>query len=267
MSVPPTPAPRPSRVREAAAPEVPAVVHPTWSDTFPWLVQGTTVARPVDWRSPTDSGFDLRLFGSSAGEARVRRRWCALRSRLGADTLVHARQVHGAEVRWHRRDGDRGLRIVPDCDGHATSAPGLVLTVGVADCVPVFLVDPAARAVALLHAGWRGTAAGVLERGVRCLGARVGSRPAHLWVHLGPAICGGCYEVGPEVFESLGLARPSGPAPIDLRAVLAARARAAGVEAAKLTASEHCARCGGGRFFSHRGGDTGRQVAFLGIRA
>lgn len=195
-------------------------------------------------------------------------RWNALRESSGCPRAVHARQVHGAAVDVHEA-ADAGLFIGEGRDGHFTARAGVLLTVSVADCVPVFLVDPARRAVALVHAGWRGVAAGILAAGVAEF-ARTGSDPADLLVHLGPAICGDCYEVGPEVFAALGLDAPPGPAPLDLRAALAARAVAAGVTAERITASAHCTRCqrtGPRRFHSHRAGDPERQIAFLGVRA
>jgi YfiH family protein len=145
-----------------------------------------------------------------------------------------------------------------------TSEPGVLLAVSAADCVPIFVVDPRERMVAALHAGWRGVAAGVLERGLAAFSVRL-SR-TELRVHLGPAICGSCYEVGPEVFEAVGLAAPGRPAPIDLRAVLARRAIEHGVEPEHVTISEHCTLCTASDLFSHRGGDRGRQVGYLGIR-
>jgi hypothetical protein len=87
-----------------------------------------------------------------------------------------------------------------------------------------------------------------------------------LLVHLGPAICGKCYEVGPEVFTALGLPAPRAPRPVDLRGVLAARAAAEGVDPSRLTISAHCTRCTGSGLFSHRGGDLGRQVGYIGVR-
>lgn len=195
-------------------------------------------------------------------------RWNALRESSGCPRAVHARQVHGAAVDVHEA-ADAGLFIGEGRDGHFTARAGVLLTVSVADCVPVFLVDPVRRAVALVHAGWRGVAAGILGAGVAEF-ARTGSDPADLLVHLGPAICGDCYEVGPEVFAALGLDAPPGPAPLDLRAARAARAVAAGVTAERITASAHCTRCqrtGPRRFHSHRAGDPERQIAFLGVRA
>lgn len=86
-------------------------------------------------------------------------------------------------------------------------------------------------------------------------------------MHLGPAICGSCYEVGPEVFGALGLPTPDGPTPLDLRAALAERAAAEGVPSTSITVSGHCTRCTDSGLFSHRGGDAGRQVGYLGLRS
>jgi copper oxidase (laccase) domain-containing protein len=91
------------------------------------------------------------------------------------------------------------------------------------------------------------------------------SRAQDLHVHFGPAICGVCYEVGPEVHEALGLEVPAQNTPVDLRAVLAQRAIAAGVHAANVSTSTYCTRCSDRIFFSHRGGDAGRQMGLIGI--
>ncbi len=245
-------------IREAPASDLPWVVHPEWEEAFPWLVQGTT------GRGDADDPFDLALFGEASPARAVLRRWEALLRGTGFTRGVHAHQVHGGAVRFHRR-GAPGLLVAEPCDGHATRDADVLMAVTTADCVPVSVVDAGRRAAALLHAGWRGAAAGILERGVAVLAERAASDPADLHVHLGPSICGRCYEVGPEVFEALGLARPAAPEPLDLRAALADRAVAAGVEGRNVTISGHCTRCGEG-FFSHRGGDAARQVGFLGLR-
>ncbi len=85
-------------------------------------------------------------------------------------------------------------------------------------------------------------------------------------MHLGPAICGACYEVGPEVHAALGLEVPPLAAPVDLREALARQARAAGVPPESITISSLCTLCGDGNLFSHRGGRSERQVAILGLR-
>ena len=191
-------------------------------------------------------------------------RW-ELLADTGCGSVVHARQVHGCEIAMHGATPP-GLLLVPPCDGHATRRSGTLLAVSVADCVPIFVVAPQVRAVMLLHAGWRGAAAGILEAGLAMLKSRLGTRVRDAHIHMGPAICGRCYEVGREVHEALGLPRPASPArPVDLRRVLADRALACGADPASLTISSFCTRCSDTPFFSHRGGDAGRQIAVLGI--
>jgi YfiH family protein len=247
--------------QRAAAAGVPLWEHPEWRERFPWLVQGITAGRTGT--SPDERRFDLALFGEGRA-SEVMERWGRLTRETGADRVVHGRQVHGAAVRLHDA-GPPGLHVSPATDGHATRASGVLLTVSVADCAPISLVAPDARVVALLHGGWRGVAAGILERGLELLAGRLDVQPHDLHAHLGPAICGRCYEVGPEVHRGLGLAEPDRAAPIDLRAVIAERARRAGVADQRITQSTWCTRCGDGPFFSHRGGCTERQVAVLGI--
>ncbi len=237
---------------------VPLWVHPEWAAAFPWLAQGTT------GRGHGEAPFDLALFGSAPAREALER-WWALGRALDTPRMVHARQVHGAAVRFHR-NGPPGLHVAEPCDGHVTRTPGVLLGVTTADCVPIQVVAPRARAVAALHGGWRGVAAGILERGLHVLGERLAVDAAGVHVHLGPAICGDCYEVGPEVHAALGLDVPAGPAPVDLRAALARRAVAAGVSAECVTVSGHCTRCGGSPFFSHRGGCRERQLGVLGVR-
>ena len=236
--------------------EVPIWIHPEWAERFPWLVQGTT-----------GSGFDLGLFGEQPVGAALQR-WRALRSATGMNATVHARQVHGAGLAVQRMDGLQGMLVIEGVDGHLTNRSGLLLTVSVADCVPVSVVDPIRRAVALVHAGWRGTAAGIVGHALERLREEYGSVPADLWLHAGPAICGDCYEVGPEVHAALRPddAPPVGPTPVDVRAVIAEQAVKAGVLREQLSVSAHCTRCGPGKFFSHRAGSPGRQMGLLGVR-
>jgi hypothetical protein len=179
--------------------------------------------------------------------------------------MVHARQVHGDIVLLHERP-PAGLLIAPDADGHITRVPGTLLAVSVADCVPIFVAAPGARAIALLHGGWRGVAAGILERGVALLATSFPVEPADLWVHFGPAICGACFEVGPEVVAGLGIQANDGATHVDLRAHLADRAIAAGVTPDRISMSEFCTRHGSSPFYSHRGGCAERQIAVLAVR-
>jgi copper oxidase (laccase) domain-containing protein len=246
-------------VREVdAGLDVPLRMHAAWAERWPWLVQGIT------WRGPAGD-FDLGLSGVTP-VATILERWRSLQHSIGTASILHARQVHGAAVETH--DGKAaGLTILDGFDGHHTAARDLTLTVSVADCVPVSIVDPLTPAVTLVHAGWRGIAAGIIERGIRVASESAGGDTARLHVHFGPAICGDCYEVGPEVHQKLGLAPPPRPEPVDLRLAGSARAIHAGVPAGAVTISVFCTRCDPDRpFYSHRAGDAGRQMAVLGIR-
>lgn len=185
---------------------------------------------------------------------------------LGGRAIALPRQVHGRRV-VEVEGRPTGVLLPGEADGLTTAEAGTFLAVTVADCVPVFVLDPDARALGLLHAGWRGTAGGVLEAGLDALEARHGSRRSRLRLHLGPAICGECYEVGPEVARALGR-EADGTVRVDLRAELADRASAAGVPGERVTRSGACTRCGADHFFSYRGtGTAKRMAAFLGWQA
>ncbi len=196
-------------------------------------------------------------FTDDAPVHEVNDRWFAL-TRVTGGRLASAHQVHGARVVTHVPGWDGWLRV-DSADGHAMAHHDTALVVTIADCVPVFIGHPKG-ASALLHAGWRGVAGGILDAGLRALSA-LGCGASDLIVHLGPAICGACYEVGPDVYAQLMRRTIDHPAPVDLRSLLADQARIAGVKQVEI--SECCTRCHRERFFSHRGGDTGRQVAVI----
>jgi len=239
--------------------EAPLYVHTEWAVRFPWLFQGTSA------RGPEDEPFDLSFFGNSPSIA-VWTRWRTVRTASGFSNVAHARQVHGARVIRHDT-APRGVLVADSADGHVTSAPDLLLAVSVADCVPISLVHPNTKSIALLHAGWRGIAAGILERGIESMRLQSGRFVAELFCHLGPAICGKCYEVGPEVHEALRQPPQARNAPVDLRAVIARQLRGLNVPAAQISMSQWCTRCDSDRFFSHRAGAPERQMALLGVRA
>lgn len=240
--------------------DVPLWVHPEWDVRFEWLAQGTT------GRGSDAAPFDLGLSGGQPVGA-VLDRWRALLAGTRMRTVVHARQVHAADVWVHEDRSAPGILVMDGVDGHVTGRAGLLMAVSVADCVPVSIVAPERKAVAIVHAGWRGAAAGIVERGIGEL-ERLGAAPGELWLHCGPSICGACYEVGPEVHAGVYPDRPPPitNTPIDLRAAIAERAVAAGAPIEQITLSAHCTRCGDPDFFSHRAGSGCRQMGVLGIR-
>ncbi len=244
-------------VREVPIPgRVPMWAVPGWAERF-------GVAAGITGKG---DGFDLGLRGTTpVGE--VLDGWRALGEALcGTRGIVAARQVHGTTVLAHRSDPGPGLHLLGDADGHLTDREGLVLAVSVADCVPVYLIAPGRRVIGLLHAGWRGTAAGILPAAVDRLERDFGVSPSELVAHLGVAISGEAYEVGREVMEGLGLPSPgSGPWHADIRGVLAAQA--AGLGITEVTVSGHCTVGQRDLFHSHRGsgGRDGRMVAWLGF--
>lgn len=187
-------------------------------------------------------------------------RWQALQltlHELGAPRLASARQVHGTRVLVHQDSWEGWLRV-DGADGHVFVGAGAA-AVTIADCVPVFIAHPAG-AVGIVHAGWRGTAEGILSQGLRLFAAN-GFPVDELIVHLGPSICGRCYEVGVDVYERLTGWPTRRPRNVDLRALLAEQAAQFGV--ARWSASGECTRCDNDILFSHRAGDAGRQIACI----
>ncbi len=190
----------------------------------------------------------------------VMSRWSLLQENLSqyARRLVIGRQVHGAHVITHR-GGWEGLLRTGEADGHLAAERGIALAVSVADCVPIFIAHPSGF-VSVLHSGWRGTVGRIIDSGLKAY-ARLGLAPDELKVHLGPAICGRCYEVSADVRSQLTGQEANRPGNVDIRSLIAEHAAEAGVQ--DVTVSSECTRCDNDRFFSHRAGDTGRQVAVI----
>jgi len=182
-------------------------------------------------------------------------------------------QIHSDRIRivesaepWVREEGD----------GMITPLPSVALAIQVADCFPVLLADPVRGVVANLHAGWRGTAARIAEKGVGVAASRFGCNPGAVRVAIGPGIRSCCFEVGSEVaavfetsFPGTPLSRPIPGAPgkflVDLPAALVHQLRAAGVAAENIHDLGACTRCNPDEFFSYRGEGphSGRLMAII----
>lgn len=214
-----------------------------WDAPGPYVVAFSTRLGGVSEGAFASLNLGLLTDDRRANVEENRRRLCAA---VGADParLTLNRQVHGAEV--HRAVA--GRRGIPG-DGLWTDEPGVPMLKVTADCLPVALARVNGEpGLALLHAGWRGLAEGVLEAGVAALGGRIAAV-------VGPGIGVCCYEVGPDVAGVFGVRGRK----LDLRAAAERALRAAGVE--RLEHVDLCTACRADLFFSHRrdAGVTGRQ--------
>ena len=184
------------------------------------------------------------------------------RARVAAlfGNLATLRQVHSAAcVAAAGRGG-----VLGEGDALLEDRPGSVVAVQTADCLPILLVDERHRAVAAVHAGWRGTVAGIAQRAVEAMHAQFGSLPADLHAAIGPGIGKCCYEVGPEVAAQFGL---QGRAHVDLAAANRRQLMDAGVTPERIYASNLCTMCRGEEFHSFRRDQeaAGRLYSFAGI--
>jgi YfiH family protein len=223
-----------------------------WSDT-PWLLHGFTTRAAGDFTSP--------------------RARDELRSRWGAEDMQweSLRQVHSSRVHVLT---DSALADPPseqpEGDGLLTRRPGRLLSIRTADCLPLLFLDRRCRAIAAVHAGWRGTTKQITRRTVEKMERLFGSAPEELEVAIGPGIGACCYEVGWEVAERFPpSAVVDGERPcVDLVAANRLQLVEAGVAEGKIGGIPLCTRCRPGEFFSYRreGKAAGRMLAVIGIR-
>ena len=216
---------------------------------------------------------------------------------LGADdlTLVPLHQIHSDVVRSFATAPTKQSKG----DASTTGSPGLLLGVRTADCAPVLLVDPKKRAIAAIHAGWRGTLARIVTKTIGHLQMEFGSRPQDLLAAIGPTIGGCCYEVGTEVASAFAAKFPNAsdffdelrtgdepnplqwlnrmppghqPPPnkvlLDLKKANRAQLLEAGVREENIFVTDLCTSCDVDRLFSYRkeGPASGRLMSVIGIR-
>ena len=270
---------------------------------FPWLVHGFSTR--VGGVSERDGRRMLNLgFVEWDEPSRVRKNRQKFFDAVGAGEMepVALRQFHSSMVRVVQR-GSAWPRQQP-CRGDAllTRRRGKLLSMQTADCVPILLADPRKRAVAAIHAGWRGTAARIAEKAVGDMRMNFGTRPQDLWAAIGPAIGLCCYEVGPEVAQEFGsqflhagewfegpfepLSTGDEPTPflwlqtdppghdrpkrvqLDLAVANRRQLESAGVNAKQISSCGLCTSCQNDWFFSYRreGQWAGRLMAAIGIR-
>jgi hypothetical protein len=227
----------------------------SWRERF-GLTAGITTKGPT-------GAFSLGLWSGTEPVGDALARWGAFRAAVapGAACTVFSRQVHGVRVRLHAGAG-QGWLLVEGFDAHVTAEPGVLLTVSVADCVPVYLAASDGSVIGLVHAGWRGVAGRVLAEALAVFGS-LGVPSGDVVMHCGVGICGACYEVSSDVYAKVTGRTVSGPTRVDLRAELARQAGDLGV--AEVSESPYCAAHDRALFHSHRAGRgrAGRMIAYI----
>ncbi|MCS7037371.1 MAG: peptidoglycan editing factor PgeF [Saprospiraceae bacterium] len=196
------------------------------------------------------------------------------RRRFGAavgfrpEQLAWSYQVHGAEVQWvEAAGGSSGY------DALVTRKPGVVLGVSVADCAPVLVYDMRKRAIAAIHAGWRGAVAGIVPKTLQAMAEWMGTRGGDCLAYVGTCIDECSFEVGPEVAAQFDSAfvrfnAAKGRHFVDLRGAIVQQLRACGLPAEQIEVSPYSTVLHSDDYFSHRlsGGRTGRMMAVIGLR-
>jgi len=213
-------------------------------------------------RPPLGMNLSLNVGDEPEHVAENRRRFLGA---LGAtpDRLALPGQVHGPGVRSVHLPGH-----YPECDALMTDVPGLVIAVTVADCVPILMVDPVRRVIAAIHAGWRGTASGIVRAAVAALQEGYRVSPADLLVWIGPAASVCCYTVGDDVasrFPPDEVHRRTDGVYVDLKSANRAALLDCGIPEASVEVSPLCTISEVRLLHSYRrdGARSGRMMAAL----
>lgn len=187
---------------------------------------------------------------------------------FGVDSFVASHQVHGLEILHAEQpiwaDG---------YDAIVTNTQGLVVGVTVADCTPVLVYDPQNRVVAAIHAGWKGTAGKLVEKTLKSMAERYGTKPSSCLAYVGTCISECSFEVGEDVaanfpneFKRFDEAR--GKFMVDLKKANKAQLLELGMPASQIEISPYCSFENEEDYFSHRRdkGLTGRMMGVIGLR-
>lgn len=198
--------------------------------------------------------------------------------------LTFSDQTHTANIRMATA-ADKGKGITKPLDYHdidalMTNEAGVVLTTFYADCVPIYLVDIRQKAIALVHAGWRGTVQKISAKTIEAMHSAYDSQPRDLLAVIGPSICQSCYEVGDEVIKEIDQAfskeesgafyqkNNRGRYQLDLWKMNEQILLNAGMLKQQIQVTDLCTCCNPNLFFSHRAsqGKRGNLAAFLAIK-
>ncbi len=190
----------------------PGVIRPAGWDAFPWLRAGFSTREggaTTIYGNPADLNLGWTTADAPESVADNRRRFLEAVAAPHPGTLVALRQFHSGLIRVVGHENPPLItpegKPVLRGDALVTNRPNLLLAILTADCVPVLVADTRRRVVAAFHAGWRGTLARIVERGIGTMRLQFGSKPKDLIAGIGPGIGPCCYSVGEEIrfdFES-----------------------------------------------------------------
>ena len=220
--------------------------------------------------------WDSLNLGVSRGDDpdRVRENYRRFLSAVGVEgsLLAMCNQVHGNEIRnltTADLKRDPYDKATFEADGVMTAIPGVTLTVFTADCLPVLLYDPVRRVIAALHAGWRGTASGIVTAAVEQMTAVYGCDPANILAAIGPGIDQCCFETHEDVPNAMTASLATACLPfinlmengkfsVDLKGINAKRLELAGLNPDHIDLCRDCTCCMENKYWSHRRQGTQR---------
>lgn len=232
---------------------------------YPWLVAALSQR----------SDGTMTTAGVKTREPAVVSNFTAYFQQLGLkpENAVRCKQVHGKKVA--AVDAKNRGKSVRDTDGLVTSTQNVLLTVTVADCLPIFFLDPRRRVVGLAHAGWRSLQRGVIAAEIALLSEKFGCRCENLRVGIGPGIAVCHFAVGPDVEEKFrefpsALQRQGEGAHLDLKRVAGLQLQQLGVRREHIEVHPDCTACLPEKYFSYRRDKPAvvdAMVAVIGIRS
>jgi polyphenol oxidase len=174
-------------------------------------------------------------------------------------TLATTKQIHSDRVLLVESPGLQG-----EGDALVSNIADIGLAIRTADCLPILMADSRNRAVAAVHAGWRGVVSEVVPKTIEIMRQKFGTRPEDLVVAIGPGIGACCFEVGPEVAVQFGL---TGRTKVDLIGTMCRQLGRNGVKPTQISTSDLCTQCDAELFESYRRDReaSGRMIAMIGI--
>lgn len=191
---------------------------------------------------------------------------------IGLTNLRYCRQIHSAFVVPINDEAQIDAEHIPEADALVTAQYNTALGIFTADCIPIFVLDVETPAIGIVHAGWRGTFAGIVVNAITEMKTRFGTLPKNCQIHLGPSIQKCCYTVSAELLtqftEQFGSTVANGTN-LSLQTANVNQLTETGVLPDSISVSEYCTACRTDLFYSHRAenGQTGRMLSFIRLNA